>query len=454
MIKPPLDLTLLDVIMRTQSSSRNEGVMRKMLRRMARKIEGVTVEQDDTGNIYLTKGIADIYPTITAHMDTVHSIIPIDDFKIIKSNHNWAGFNVATMKPSGIGGDDKVGIFIAMQMLIEAPILKVCFFIGEEIGCVGSRTADMTFFENAAFVIECDRKGYDDVVSKISGTELFGDEFRDALTPIMKKYDKSEYKWGGLTDVAELKERGLDVACTNISCGYHRPHGADEFINLSEIRYTLDFVRTITTTLGHKRWLHEFIKPTYSRPANGYVSEYRGGLSQTHANWYKPADQKTHDNEVYTSSIYKPEVVVDGLNWDGDDPCPCCQETTLEWAYSLKGYYCTKCKLDLSTAIGIAELDNELIESAARDAILTKQNILQEEIDDLWASGTISEDDALRMQYELESDDEYPREDGVLKLVDPLAVGCHSGCTESCINECARGDLIAGSIESGLRLIS
>lgn len=46
--------------------------------------------------------------------------------------------------------------------------MKVAFFVSEEIGCVGSRNADMGFFEDARFVIEPDRRGYEDLITNIS----------------------------------------------------------------------------------------------------------------------------------------------------------------------------------------------------------------------------------------------------------------------------------------------
>ena len=34
---------------------------------------------------------------------------------------------------------------------------------------------------------------------------------------------------GMMTDVLELKERGLGVSCINLSCGYYEPHSDEEF---------------------------------------------------------------------------------------------------------------------------------------------------------------------------------------------------------------------------------
>ena len=52
----------------------------------------LSIETDDFGNIFMTKGIADIYPCITAHLDEVHDIeeriIVEEDGIIYATNHN------------------------------------------------------------------------------------------------------------------------------------------------------------------------------------------------------------------------------------------------------------------------------------------------------------------------------------------------------------------------------
>ena len=62
------------------------------------------------GNIYITKGEAKNYPCVVAHMDTVHKIV--EDLYVLQVGHKLTGFNRIKMEQTGIGGDDKVGIFI------------------------------------------------------------------------------------------------------------------------------------------------------------------------------------------------------------------------------------------------------------------------------------------------------------------------------------------------------
>jgi di/tripeptidase len=47
---------------------------------------------------------------------------------------------------------------------------------------------------------------------------------------------------GGRTDVVALKERGLQVPCCNIGCGYYNAHRADEYTMFSHVEKALAFV--------------------------------------------------------------------------------------------------------------------------------------------------------------------------------------------------------------------
>ena len=133
--------------------------------------------------------------------------------------------------------------------------------MGEEIGCVGSGKADMTFFEDCRFVIEPDRKGHQDLITSISFTSLCSVEFiKDT------HYEKFGYKEcdGMMTDILELKERGLNISCINLSCGYYKPHTDEEYTVKKDLLGCLKFVEYIiencqkvyphTEELGYNRF--------------------------------------------------------------------------------------------------------------------------------------------------------------------------------------------------------
>ena len=83
-------------------------------------------------------------------------------------------------------------------MLERFKNMKCVFFVGEETGCVGSGRADMDFFNDCRFVIQCDRRGNSDMVTHINGTPLCSDDFIRAVEP--EKYGYAECT-GLLTDV-------------------------------------------------------------------------------------------------------------------------------------------------------------------------------------------------------------------------------------------------------------
>lgn len=282
-----------------------------------------TVTTDETGNIYATKGSDPIlpYPTLIAHMDTVHRIVPDDQFSIVEINNALFGFNPKTYDWTGIGGDDKVGIFIALSALTHMPRIKLAFFVDEEIGCLGSRRADMDFFNDSAFVLQCDRKGYGDFVQEILGTELFGAEFKDAISPIIDQYRFETTDRGGITDVGELKENGLAVACANLSCGYYRPHLSSEFVYLPDVEDTLHLVLDLFDQLGDATWPHEAPPPAYTYAKYGAV----------HGAWQQPL-RALSPTTTKTKATHR----------DFAD-CPACGNHDTLWDPDQKAYYCFVC---------------------------------------------------------------------------------------------------------------
>lgn len=202
----------------------------------------LSIETDDFGNIFITKGIADIYPCITAHLDEVHDIeeriIVEEDGIIYATNHD--GERV------GLGADDKNGVWIALRLLKELPILKVALFVeeerdGEMAGCRGSGSCLLDRFKNTAFILAVDRKGSSDVVTlRKGGVTLCDDTF--VPKPLLEKYGYNCVE-GGRTDVVALKERGLQQPCCNISCGYYNAHKAEEYTNIAHLSNAYAFVR-------------------------------------------------------------------------------------------------------------------------------------------------------------------------------------------------------------------
>ena len=206
-------------------------------------------EEDAFGNILITKGNAEKYPCVAAHLDEVHQ-------PSVRNLQEGSGFIFATDENGdivGIGADDKNGVWIVIQMLQQIDVMKAVLFVREEKATFegyrhGSDDIDLAFFDDAKYVLQCDRKGASDLVTYCTKKEvrLCDDDFIPEW--IRQKYGFVPVE-GGITDVVHLKQRGLQIPCCNISCGYYNAHKPEEFTKVSDLQNSLEFVKTIVQTI-------------------------------------------------------------------------------------------------------------------------------------------------------------------------------------------------------------
>lgn len=235
-------MELLKQLYKIHSLSGFEKRMGKFIRRWIRKnVPGAICQTDKLGNIYVTRGKAEDYPCLASHIDQVQKTHS-EDFVCIESKDIILGYSPKNRQQEGLGADDKNGIWIALKCLKEYECLKAVFFVGEERGCIGSGAADLTFFEDCRFVVQSDRRGYKDLVTNIGWNELCSREFLADT-----EYEKFGYQTheGMITDVGELKDRGLAISCINLSCGYYEPHSDEEFTVKKDLLNCLALVRHI-----------------------------------------------------------------------------------------------------------------------------------------------------------------------------------------------------------------
>lgn len=274
---------MLKRILYTQSESRNTQKMTRVVRRIATELGAkVTI---DNGNVYAVKGEAEVFPCMVAHTDTVHDIVPQSLYRVIFANGQYKAINPSTNQPTGIGGDDKVGIYIALSALQHFKNIKVAFFRDEEIGCQGAQAADVAFFEDVGYIIECDRKGNNDAVRSINGTQLMNYDFEKLIKPVLDRY-KYTLTVGNSTDVRVLKGK-VDVCMTNLSCGYYNPHFANEYIDRDDMMACKELAFDLIETLGETRHTHK--NTTYAH-TNHHPYNYQGPAPK----FWEKDKQKSH----------------------------------------------------------------------------------------------------------------------------------------------------------------
>lgn len=282
------------------SPSHNEEPMRQYIRRWCQSVvPDAIIDEDEEGNLYITRGKSDTYPCVVAHLDQVQSAYP-KDYKVIESEHIICAYSPSQRKHCGLGADDKCGIWIALKMLKKHSIMKVAFFPGEECGCIGSSEANMDFFKDVRFVIQPDRRGANDIITQIGMTDLCSDEFLE-----VSGYEKFGFKEanGMMTDVETLKHRGLSVSCINISCGYYKPHTEEEYVYKPDLINTCNFVDHVISTMTEV-YPHEY---TPSVSTNRGWSRY-GHNSKYLDDWY---------SGFYASKYYRTEHKTEQLSGVG-----------------------------------------------------------------------------------------------------------------------------------------
>ena len=234
---------------------------------------------DKHKNIYVTKTSEEfsgkLFPAVVAHTDTVHEIDTINvreemlyngesEKKLSLKAYNNDG------NPTGIGGDDKCGIFGAIQCLIDLPHVKAAFFVSEETGCWGSRYADETFFSDVAYAIQLDAPEDYMVTEVCAGIRLFdrGSNFFKVIDKIFsEKLSFYEYKIHPYTDVSMLK-RKFDFSCVNISCGYYNYHTKNEYVVLDDLYNSIQIVKDIISELGYEKQHYDAQIPEYMKRHN------------------------------------------------------------------------------------------------------------------------------------------------------------------------------------------
>lgn len=174
-------------------------------------------KQDVDGNYYYK--IGESKTIFACHLDTACKAQ-------VEVNHVFDLQYIKTDGKSILGADDKAGMTILLWMIKHNIPGLYYFFIGEEVGCIGSRAASVRkdFFSRYDRIISFDRRGTTSVITHQSSRRTCSDNFANALAIEINKsglYLKPD-DTGVYTDSAEFAS--VIPECTNISVGYNKEH--------------------------------------------------------------------------------------------------------------------------------------------------------------------------------------------------------------------------------------
>jgi len=213
---------------------------------------GIPFYTDRLGNIYATKGRTNgFYPAVCSHTDSVHPVRPMN---VVEEDGCFVAYDEDGSR-IGLGGDDKAGVYVCIELLLSMPVLKAAFFVDEEIGCLGSRQADPAFFEDVGYCIEFDSPNNDILSFSCDGAQLCEENgaLLKVAEPLLTKFGAVKWQYHPYTDVAQLR-RKFDFECLNLPCGYYHMHSEHEYVRIEDTARALEMGKNLIQALGCNRY--------------------------------------------------------------------------------------------------------------------------------------------------------------------------------------------------------
>lgn len=190
------------------------------------KEQGYTVTRQK-GFLY-AKG--EVPVLLVAHLDTVHHEQP----HIICRSEDGRYM----MSPQGIGGDDRCGVYMILQILKEVRC-HVLFCEDEETGGRGARAfAGSGVNVDVNYIVEMDRRGNNDAV-------FYGCD-NPEFTEFVCSFGFEE-AGGSFSDISVIAPY-LKTAAVNISAGYYNEHRLHEMIDCFAMQNNVDRIIQMAQT--------------------------------------------------------------------------------------------------------------------------------------------------------------------------------------------------------------
>lgn len=160
---------------------------------------------------------------LVAHLDTVHKKLP----SIICYSKNGDYM----MSPQGIGGDDRCGVYIILELLNKLSFKPyIVFTMEEETGGIGAKAfakyiTEQEQMPELKYIVEFDRKGNQDCVFYQCDNKDFVD--------FVEKFGFSK-AYGTFSDISTIAP-AMGVAAVNLSSGYYNPHTEHEYVSMRDV---------------------------------------------------------------------------------------------------------------------------------------------------------------------------------------------------------------------------
>lgn len=246
-------------------------------------------EQDIHGNYFYKLGNSKT--VFTCHLDTACK-------EQTDVRHVIEGNIIKTDGKSILGADDKAGMTIILYLIQNNVPGLYCFFVGEEVGCIGSKAASNDeYFKSYDRMISFDRRGTSSVITHQSARRTCSDKFANELSKELNSFglEMKPDDTGVYTDSAEF----VDVIseCTNISVGYYNEHRVTE-------HQDIQFLEQLCKAVIRVDW--ENLPTVRDKTKMEYSNDTRIGrkYSKSYTTTYPTTTYNSHENNYRKNSGY------------------------------------------------------------------------------------------------------------------------------------------------------
>lgn len=228
---------------------------------------GIKTKKDGHGNLFLTKGHAaqgQYFPAMTAHLDSVvrgaEALVRERKLMDIEDDNGKLTASIDG-RACVIGGDDKNAVAICLSVLKRLKAGKAAFYVGEEVGCQGSRNSDFGFFDDCAFVVGMDSPELNRAAKSCSGLMLFDDDFFEKwFGPICKKHGLTDFRHEPGTDIMFIREK-TKLQTINFGNGGYKCHSVDEYVVYDDVCKAEELTYALCTEIPtDRRWVSKELK--------------------------------------------------------------------------------------------------------------------------------------------------------------------------------------------------
>jgi len=316
---------------------------------------GIPYKVDNYGNILVSKGEGN-RPCFCAHLDTVHMYL--NGFNVFSEKYKEHDLEDARVylyakddlgKKVGIGGDDKCGIVVCLELLEALSNVKVVFFSSEESGGTGSAHIDIEFFKDCNFLGGIDRWNGKDFINSYCGDKTISKAFSSDIQSIMKTFGYT-FNSGLFTDAFNVQGRKIGISCFNVSCGYYGHHSDMEYVDTNEVYNCLRFCLELGKLSD--RYLYQITTPKFSKWENIGGVWYKDGQredlmsSQSKYDWGTNSWKYDKDKQYNQGLRYRiAEAVKENSSKKEEEPVPVCAICGIELLAGERNY-CYSCKIN------------------------------------------------------------------------------------------------------------